>query len=176
MSRPCIIVLAGACLLAIIATLQVVRLAQLAQIGVPSSSDRVRMPAVGDTLADLRLRSLSGPDGTLSGSAGGACRVLVVFHSGCVWSRRLAESGAFRGTVEGVPVTWASMPDRMHRARAFVEENALDMDPVYMVRRWRDVVHLGVRASPSIIVVGPALEYLGELDEEVPRLPSKCHE
>lgn len=168
--------LATAGLLIGLALLQGARVVRIAQVGTPPASDSIRTVSEGDTLSDVVLLPFRGPAVSLSRVAGDGCRILVVFHSECVWSARLAETGVFETSFQSVNVTWISVPDDVERARDFLQTYGVGVESAYLLQRWRDVAALGIFGSPTILVVGPELEFMGEINQADPTLPQSCLE
>jgi len=65
------------------------------------------------------------------------------------------------------------MPGSRRESAAFVREYGLEED-WFMIDRWSDAAKLGVKSTPTALLVGSDRVLLGQLPGDLPVIPSAC--
>lgn len=159
--------------LCILAGAQGFRRLEVARVGRPPAANDYPVFVVGDTIPDIRTRNGTNASVTLSSHLNSRCQVLVFFHPACPWCARLAQSRRDTVGVGDLPIRWVSMPGSRRESAAFVREYGLEED-WFMIDRWSDAAKLGVKSTPTTLLVGSDRVLLGQLPGDLPVISSAC--
>lgn len=119
--------------------------------------------AFGDTLPDIGVVNDSDGAMLLSAALQNECRLVLFFHSACVWCQRLAPEWQGVSESDGVPVVWISLPDAPGSAATFIRRYRLKR-PFYRLSSMQDTWRLGVVGTPIAMLIGPGLTFQGFVD------------